>query len=100
VVPFPDGSSSTTNTDTKCVVCHQLKTAGHVTVTDTDADGSRTWSTASGQTVRIPPRPFLHDPADDPPPSRNQTPQTAPEPPPAPRPTTPEPPGDDEIPPF
>jgi len=99
VVPFPDGPSSTANTDTKCVVCHQLKTAGHLTVTDTHADGSRTWTTAAGQTVRIPPRPFLHDPAVDPPPPRPSQ-QTAPEPPPAPRPTTPEPPGDDEIPPF
>ena len=81
------------------VICHQLKTAGHITVTDTHADGSRTWTTASGQTVHIPPRPFLHDPADDPPPRRRRSP-SAPEPPPAPHPDTPEPRDEDEIPPF
>ena len=81
------------------VICHQLKTAGHITVTDSTADGSRTWTTASGQTVTIPPRPFLHDPADDPPPRRRNSP-SAPEPPPAPHPDTPEPRDEDEIPPF
>ena len=81
------------------VICHQLKTAGHITVTDTHADGSRTWTTASGQTVHISPRPFLHDPADDPPPRRRRSP-SAPEPPPAPHPDTPEPRDEDEIPPF
>jgi len=100
VVEFPDGPSSATNTDGKCVVCHQLKTAGHITITDTRADGSRTWTTASGQTVKIPPRPFLHDPTDDPPPPRRQTPPSAPEPPPAPYPRRPEPRDHDEIPPF
>ena len=99
VIPFPDGPSSTANTDTTCVVCHQLKTAGHITVTDSTADGSRTWTTASGQTVTIPPRPFLHDPADDPPPRRRNSP-SAPQPPPAPRTTTPEPRDEDEAPPF
>jgi hypothetical protein len=67
VVPFPEGTSSVANTDTKCTVCHQLKTAGHLSVTDTSADGSRTWTTAWGQPVHIPARPFLHDPSDDPP---------------------------------
>ena len=97
VVEFPDGPSSAANTDCKCVVCHQLKTAGHITITDSNADGSRTWTTASGQTVRIPPRPFLHDPVDDPPPRRRQTPHTAPEPQPALSPTTPAPADQDEI---
>ena len=100
VVPFPDGPSNVANTDTKCIVCHQLKTAGHLTVTDTNADGSRTWTTASGQTVHIPPRPFLHDPADDPPTRLRPTQPPAPEPPPAPRTTTPAPRDEDETPPF
>ena len=98
VVPFPDGRSDVSNCDTKCVVCHQLKTGGHVT--GTDADGSRTWATAWGQTVRIPPRPFLHDPDVGPPPRRRQPPPTAPEPAPVPYPRTPTPRDEDEKPPF
>jgi len=100
VVPFPDGRSDVSNCDTKCVVCHQLKTGGHVTVTGTDADGSRTWATAWGQTVRIPPRPFLHDPDVGPPPRWRQPPPTAPEPAPVPYPRTPTPRDEDEKPPF
>ena len=65
VVAFPEGSSSAANCDTKCVTCHQLKTAGRVRVTDSAADGSRTWTTGWGQRVRIEPRPFLHDPRDE-----------------------------------
>ncbi len=65
VVPFPDGPSSAANTDTKCTVCHQLKTAGHLGVADASADGSRTWTTAWGQRVHIPARAFLHDPTDE-----------------------------------
>jgi hypothetical protein len=77
VTPYPQGPSSAANCDTKCITCHQLKTAGHIQVTDSNPDGSRTWTTRWGQTVRIPPRPFLHDPrdtrdhrGDDPPPRR------------------------------
>jgi hypothetical protein len=87
VIPFPQGPSSISNTDTKCTVCHQLKTAGHVHVDDTRADGSRAWVTALGQTVRIPARPYLHDPTDDPPPRRPSA-RQAPESPPASRPST------------
>lgn len=74
-VPFPDGPSTAGNTGGRCTTCHQLKTAGHADVLDSRADGSSTWRTAWGQTVRVPPRSFL--PASDDP-----TPQQ-PEPPPS-----------------
>jgi hypothetical protein len=67
VIPFPEGSSSAANCDAKCITTHQLKTAGYVEVSDSRSDGSRTWTTRWGQQVRIPPRPFLHDPHDHPP---------------------------------
>jgi hypothetical protein len=64
VIPFPEGASSAANCDTKCVTCHQLKTTDHVRVTDSKADGSRTWTTRWGRVVSIPAKPFLHDPRD------------------------------------
>jgi hypothetical protein len=99
-IAFPDGPSSTANCDTKCITTHQLKTAGHLTISDCAADGSRTWTTRLGQTVRIPPRPYLHDPADHhdaAPPKRS--PDRPPGPPPATHPAPPPSPGPD-TPPF
>ncbi|HET7901763.1 MAG TPA: hypothetical protein VFL59_11300, partial [Candidatus Nanopelagicales bacterium] len=46
----------------------QQKTAGLVDIEDSAADGSATWTTGWGQRITIAPRPFLHDPADRPPP--------------------------------
>jgi hypothetical protein len=66
-VPFPEGPSSAANCRAWCPTCHQLKTQGRLRFTDTQADGSATLITEWGQTFRIPPRPFLHDPADEPP---------------------------------
>jgi hypothetical protein len=66
-IPFPEGPSSAANCRAWCPTCHQLKTAGRLRFTDTQADGSATLITEWGQTFRIPPRPFLHDPADEPP---------------------------------
>jgi hypothetical protein len=108
-LPYPAGPSSTSNCGTLCVTCHQLKTTGHLQITDSDADGSRTWTTRLGQSVHIPPRPFLHDPRDhrehhaaDPPgppgPPGPRGPQD-PAPPPATRPAPPASPGTD-TPPF
>ena len=72
VEPYPAGPSSSANTGGLCGTDHQLKTEGHLTITDSRPDGSCTWTTALGQTRHIPPRPFLHDPHDtgppDPPP--------------------------------
>jgi hypothetical protein len=91
-LPFPQGPSSAANCDTKCITTHQLKTAGYVSVSDAAADGSRTWITGWGQTVNIPPRPFLHDPRDDddhPPDRPSAATATRAAPPPAPDPDTP-----------
>ena len=86
-VPFPEGSTSAGNCGGLCRRHHQLKTERLADVVDSKPDGSATWVTALGQTVRIPPRPFLHDPTDDeahdvgPPPPANR-PDTSPEAPP------------------
>lgn len=86
-LPFPEGASSAVNCGGLCRRHHQLKTERYADVVDSRADGSATWVTAWGQSVRIPPRPFLHDPADDgvddvgPPPSQ-APPDTSPEAPP------------------
>jgi hypothetical protein len=44
-----------------------MKTARLAHIHHSAADGSGDWITAWGQHIRIPPRPFLHDPADQPP---------------------------------
>jgi hypothetical protein len=64
---YPDGPSNPANTGGKCRAIHQLKSAGHARIDNSAADGSCDWITAWGQRVHIPPRPFLHDPADHPP---------------------------------
>ena len=66
-IPFPEGSSDTANTGGACLGHHQLKTSGYLHIENSAADGSCDWITAWGQRVHIPARPFLHDPADDPP---------------------------------
>jgi len=63
-IPFPDGDTSAANCGGLCVNHHQQKTARLADLTDTDNDGSGIWITAWGQRITIPPRPFLHDPAD------------------------------------
>lgn len=63
-VPFPAGPTSAANCGGLCRRHHQLKTERLADVKDSRADGSATWVTAWGQSVRIPPRPFLHDPSD------------------------------------
>jgi 5-methylcytosine-specific restriction endonuclease McrA len=65
VVPFPTGPSSTANTGALCVDCHQRKTAGLLTITHSTTDGAATFTTAWGQAIHIPPRPYLHDPRND-----------------------------------
>jgi hypothetical protein len=63
---FPAGPSDTANTGMLCASpCHQLKTAGYVDIAESASDGACTWRTAWGQSVRIDPRPYLYDPADD-----------------------------------
>ena len=64
--PFPAGPSTPANSHARCTTCHQLKTAGHARITDTDVDGSHTWRSGWGQTVRIPARRLLPG-RDDPP---------------------------------
>jgi hypothetical protein len=71
---FPAGPSSAANTGACCTTEHQLKTAGGVRITESRPDGSCTWTTAWGQRVRVPARPFLHDP--------RPAPETDPDPPP------------------
>ena len=61
---WPHGPTSAANCGGVCIPSHQLKTARLIDITDSDADGSCTWTTAWGQTIRIPARPYLHDPAD------------------------------------
>jgi hypothetical protein len=68
-LPFPDGSTSTANCGGLCTKHHQQKTARLADLHDSDEDGSGTWITAWGQRITIPPRPFLHDPADQQPPT-------------------------------
>ncbi len=64
--PFPEGTTSAGNCHAWCTTCHQLKTERRLRFTDTKPDGSATLTTAWGQRFSIPPRPFLHDPNDDP----------------------------------
>ncbi len=66
-LPFPDGETSAGNCGGCCNRHHPLKTAGYLDIHDSKADGSATFLTAWGQRISIPPRPFLHDPADHPP---------------------------------
>jgi len=66
-LPFPLGSSSAANCKAWCPTCHQLKTERRLHFCDTRPDGSATLITEWGQKFTIPPRPFLHDPADKPP---------------------------------
>jgi hypothetical protein len=63
-IRFPDGTTSTTNCGGLCTKHHQVKTARLADLTGTAADGSATWLTTWGQRIEVPPRPFLHDPAD------------------------------------
>ena len=65
-LPYPEGSTSAENCKAWCTTCHQLKTERRLQFTDTQPDGSATLITAWGQRFTIPPRPFLHDPADEP----------------------------------
>ena len=58
----PHGPSSAANCGPQCVECHQRKTTGLLDITDSRADGSATFHTALGQTVRIPARPYLPRP--------------------------------------
>ena len=67
-VPYPDGPSDPANTGALCTTCHQLKTAHHATITDSAADGSASWTTRWGQTIRIPPRRYLLGTDPEPPP--------------------------------
>jgi hypothetical protein len=59
--PYPEGPSSTTNTGALCVRHHQLKT---LDLTHSANDGSTTLTTHWGQTITIPPHPYLHHPTE------------------------------------
>ncbi len=63
-IPFPEGETSAGNCGGCCNRHHPLKTAGYLDIYDSNTDGSATLLTAWGQQITIPPRPFLHDPAD------------------------------------
>lgn len=73
---FPRGSSSSSNCGALCRGSHARKTLGLFDITDSAADGSATVTSAWGQVVRIPPRPYLprtgppdgHPPPDEHPP--------------------------------
>ncbi|MFN8147066.1 MAG: DUF222 domain-containing protein [Candidatus Nanopelagicales bacterium] len=65
--PFPQGPTSAANGGGLCIKHHQLKTSRYAAIEDSAADGSATWITAWRQRITVPPRPFLHDPADHPP---------------------------------
>jgi hypothetical protein len=67
-VAFPIGPSSTANAHMLCKRDHDLKTTGHLIMTSHAADGSAAWRTRDGQRGSTAPRPYLVDPADDPPP--------------------------------
>ncbi len=82
--PYPHGPSSSANAGGLCRKHHQLKTQRYAHLLNSAADGSVTWLTSWGQRIHIPPRPFLHDPADEAPPPTGTT---------SPPPETPEPPG-------
>ncbi len=77
---LPQGLSDTANTGGLCLTCHQLETAGCTDTTDSDADGSCTWTTAWGQRIHVPPRSVL--PVDLDPPPREPKRPTSDEPPP------------------
>jgi hypothetical protein len=64
---FPTGASDTANCGALCTTCHQLKTAGHTDITNSNADGSCDWTTAWGQTIHVPPRSVLPIEPDPPP---------------------------------
>jgi hypothetical protein len=70
----PHGGTTACNCGCLCTECHQRKTAGLLDITDSRPDGSATFHTALGQTVRIPARPYL--------PRAPTTPSTPIEPPP------------------
>ena len=59
---YPHGPTNADNCGALCVECHQRKTAGLLDITDSHADGSATFHTALGQTVRIPARRYLPRP--------------------------------------
>lgn len=61
-----EGTSDPANTGLLCrCTDHALKTdTGFWTITNGRPDGSATFTTTRGQTFHVPPRPFLHDPAD------------------------------------
>ena len=80
--PWPAGPSSAANRGALCVVCHQLKTAGHADILDSAADGSCTWRTAWGQSVHVPPRSVLPACADPDPPLEDPAPPPPLDPPP------------------
>ena len=103
---FPAGPSTSDNTGGLCITEHQLKTAGLVDITDSAADGSCTWTTAWGQSVHIPARPYLHDPTETPP-RQETSPGPPPVPPPIPQASSVSPPpvgtestGPPDVPPF
>jgi hypothetical protein len=60
------GTSDPANTGLLCrCTDHALKTdTGFWSITDGQPDGSATFTTTRGQSFQVPPRPFLHDPAD------------------------------------
>ncbi len=95
-IPFPDGETSAGNCGGCCNRHHPLKTAGYLDIHDSSTDGSATFLTAWGQKISIPPRPFLHDPADWAPPRTPATSEPVEPPPPGP-PTAP---GGDVHPPW
>jgi len=78
---FPYGPTSAANCGGVCTGSHQLKTHRLVDITDSAADGSCTWTTLWGQTIRIPARAFLDEP-DPPEPAGPADPGPPPEPPP------------------
>ena len=61
--PLPGGRSTSGELRRAVRHHHQLKTQRYADLTDSAADGSGTWITGHGQQIRIPPRPFLHDPS-------------------------------------
>ena len=62
---WPHGPTAAGNCGGVCIPSHQLKTARRVDITDSQADGSCTWTTQWGQVIHVPARPFLDLP--DPP---------------------------------
>jgi hypothetical protein len=81
--PHPRGATSSANLGALSTTHHQLKTHGYLDITDSRADGSATLTTLWGQTIVIPPRPYL----DQPEPGGWQRPASAPPP-------------EDDVPPF